>query len=484
MPVKGRSADEERYLFAQLMASAPSISLSWHVYGPDGTSTPSSFVDRIRLRDGVGEPTRVRQVWSIAENDDRPRTAYEIAVLEAGRAGIEGHADLLEPAIAEGRSDTAVVPRVSAGGLAAARADLLAAVERRFGETAPSPWFGFTGSAISLDDDPLWVTEAEKTGTCPWRAFVWRRLGVQPMPDPLLGLPAIGGPLVGSVVHGVLEAIVGDAVGHRSELGEALAAEGVPVPCPGRDRLEELLRREAYRVARREGLAPMGMAPLLEARARQFLEVERELEWSRGALDGVLGSEVEGRVSIAGLDGQLAFRADRVDSTGEVPVLTDYKAAKPAVTAKSDTSRRNNVARMIARGRLLQGSAYAQAGGGGTGTGRYLYLRPGDEWVDKVRELAVEASDEELAGLFFEAVRVIAGARAEGVAFPRVEEADGKDAEHCTHCSVAEACRRQDSSFRRGLVRWMGDGGEPVRADVEAARSLWWLGVERPEVEP
>jgi hypothetical protein len=228
----------------------------------------------------------------------------------------------------------------------------------------------------------------------------------------------------------------------------------------------------------------MGMAPLLEARARQFLEVERELEWSRGLFDGVLGSEVEGRVSISGLEGQLAFRADRVDSTDEGSVLTDYKAAKPAVTAQNDPFRRNNIARMIARGRLLQGSAYAHAGGDGSGTGRYVYLKPGDEWVDEVRTLAIEASDEELAGLFFEAVRVIAGARAVGVAFPRVEEADGKDAEHCKHCSVAEACRRQDSSFRRDLVRWMGEIGKPAGADEEAARSLWWLGVDRPEVEP
>ncbi len=38
------------------------------------------------------------------------------------------------------------------------------------------------------------------------------RLGVLPMPDPLLGLPGIDGPLVGQVVHGVLEDIVEDVL--------------------------------------------------------------------------------------------------------------------------------------------------------------------------------------------------------------------------------------------------------------------------------
>ena len=98
-----------------------------------------------------------------------------------------------------------------------------------------------------------------------------------------------------------------------------------------------------------------------------------------------------------------------------------------------------------------------------------------------MRELVVDGDDEVLVEPFTTAIRTISTARAEGVAFPRVEEADGKTAEHCSYCAVAEACRRDDSAFRRDLVRWMnGDEGAGESA-VDAARDLWWLGFDRPE---
>ncbi len=83
MPVKGRSADEERYLFAQLYSSAPDVRLSWHVFGAKGTMTPSPFVDRLQLRAGAPDPVRVAQLWSGDTDAERPRTAFELAVLAA-----------------------------------------------------------------------------------------------------------------------------------------------------------------------------------------------------------------------------------------------------------------------------------------------------------------------------------------------------------------------------------------------------------------
>jgi len=225
----------------------------------------------------------------------------------------------------------------------------------------------------------------------------------------------------------------------------------------------------------------MGMAPLLAARARQFLEVERDLEWESGVLHEVLGTEVEGQVSIAGLDQPLAFRADRVDGSVDAPALVDYKAAKPEVEASREPDRTNNIFRRIARGRLLQGPAYSQAGKSGNGSGRYLYLKPGEKWDDAVRQIAIGGSDEAFREAFSGAVRTIAAAQAEGIVFPRVEEADGKDAKHCGYCAVKEACRRQDSGFRRDLVRWMRGADGAGRPDADAARTLWWLGVDRPE---
>ena len=482
MPVKGRSADEERYLFAQLLSSAPSVTLSWHVYGAQGTMTPSPFVDRLQLRAGMDAPTSIQQLWSSDENAIRPRPAYELAVLAAPSAGARGIGGLLAAAVAEGRTDageeSALVPPEN---VAAARTDLMAVVEPPAKAAGRSPWFGVSGAGEDPDDTTLWVTHAERTGTCPWRAFVERRLGVMPLPDPLLGLPGIDGPLVGKVVHGVLEAIVSETVANRGELEEVRARAPVEIRWPDRDRLDELVVREAGRVAARDGLEPLGMAPLLAARARPFLEVERGLEWEGGALGRVLGTEVEGSTTVPGVSRTLSFRADRVDRDGETIVLVDYKAAKPMSAAAKEPTRSDHLRKKIARGRLLQAAAYSQASGIENARGEYLYLKPGEDWTDEMREVVIDGDDDVLAEPFSTAIETIATARREGVAFPRVEEADGKTAEHCAHCAVAEACRRDDSAFRRDLVRWMNGVEDSGDAAVDAARALWWLGFDRPE---
>jgi CRISPR/Cas system-associated exonuclease Cas4 (RecB family) len=474
MPVKGRSADEERYLFAQLLSSGPSVRLSWHVYGADGTMTPSPFVDRLQARPGVDEPTPIQQLWSTDATAGGPRTAYELAVLAAPSAGARGIGELLAAAVKEGRADSgAESASVTADEVATARTAVMAA--------GPSPWFGIGGAGEDPEDETLWVTHAERTGVCPWRAFVERRLGIMPLPDPLLGLPGIDGPLVGQVVHGVLEAIVGNSVAKRGELAEVLARKPVDVRWPDRDGLDELVKTRARRVAAREGLEPLGMAPLLAARARQLLEVERGLEWESGVLAGVLGTEVEGSATIPGVSRTLSFRADRVNGDGEAVVLVDYKAAQPMSVATRAPKRREHLRTKIGRGRLLQAAAYSQASGTENAKGEYLYLKPKEDWTDEMREVVVEGGDEELIEPFATAIETIADARAQGVAFPRVVEADGKTAAHCTYCAVAEACRRDDSTFRHDLDRWMKgdeDAGYPA---ADAARALWWLGFERPE---
>ena len=482
MPVKGRSADEERYLFAQLLSSAPSVRLSWHVYGSDGTMTPSPFIDRLRLREGVGAPVAISQLWSTEEIESRPRPAYEVAVLAAPSADERGIGRLLKAAIEEGRTGldldhVSVDPDL----IAAARADLLVAVERPPDAAAPAPWFGFSGAASEGGDEPLWITHAEGIGTCPWRAFVQRRLGVQPMPDPLLGLPGIDGPLVGQVVHGVLEAVVVECVDNRGELAEVLSRQPVSVRWPDSDRLNEMVNREANRIAINEGLAPLGMAPLLAARAREFLEVERDLEWGTGALPAVLGTEVEGWARIPDVAQRLRFRADRVDVENDSTVLVDYKAAKPEVEAATEPFRSKNIRARIARGRLLQGAAYSRAEGVHSGVGRYLYLKPKDDWKDEIREIEISGNNRDFVEPFEGAVRAISEARSHGVVFPRVEEADGRSAVHCSYCAVAEACRRDDSAFRRSLVRWMNSFDGSGDSAVDAARNLWWLGFDRPQ---
>lgn len=480
MPVKGRGADEERYLFAQLMSSAPSVCVSWHVFGEKGTVTASPFVERLRLREDVPSPTPAPSLWPEEEPANRPRTAYELAVL--GGVSADALAPMIDAALAEGRSDAGVsTTTTSAHVVGAARADLVKAVEAPEGDDAPSAWFGFCGATRDPEEAPLWVTRAEQTGTCPWRAFVEERLGVAPMPDPLLGMPRIDGLLVGNVVHGVLEAVVADVVGRHGDLERALAKNPAKVKWPDQPKLEVLLSAQARRVASRAGLAPLGLEPLLVERARRVLDRAKDLEWGRGFLEGVHGAEVEGEARVPRLTRPLVFRADRVDTDGGTVVLVDYKVSKPAVTAKTEPARGKNIRRKVSRGRLLQAAAYSQAVGDQTGRGRYVYLKPGD-WADEVCELVIEGDDEDLIDGFATAVQTIDRARASGIAFPRVEEADGSSAAHCTYCGVSEACRRDDSNFRRNLVHWMNDADVGTAHPEDAvARALWWLGFDRSE---
>ena len=149
----------------------------------------------------------------------RPRTAYELAVDVANGGSREQLEESLEAALEEGRGDAgAAWMKVSTAVAATARIGLIQAVERPPTSGVVSPWFGLTGSGTGDGGEPLWVTHAEGIGTCPWRAFVERRLRVLPMPDPLLGLPGIDGPLVGRVVHEVLEAVAAQAVARGGTL--------------------------------------------------------------------------------------------------------------------------------------------------------------------------------------------------------------------------------------------------------------------------
>jgi hypothetical protein len=115
--------------------------------------------------------------------------------------------------------------------------------------------------------------------------------------------------------------------------------------------------------------------------------------------------------------------------------------------------------------------------------GRYLHLKPelGDapEEARQVRIARVmPAPSRSLA------VAAVAEAWRAGAMFARVAEPDGTDGRGCKYCSVAEACLRDDSGFRRRLVAWLA-AEDPTATPIEtAARRLWRLGVENAEEEP
>jgi len=472
MPVKARSADEERYLFAQLVSAAPQLDLSWHLRADGRRMAPSPFVERFRSSlEGAGIE-RVQGVWSPTEGRRGPRPAYEHAVLAAADEG-----DGLALAIMEGRR--AAGDRewtVAADRLASARRAVVSAAEPS-GPATPGPWSGFVGGATA-PGDRLWVTRLEGVATCPWRTFLERRLGIRPIPDPNFKLPNPDNRLLGEVVHQVLQRIVDGATGSRpASYREALDNEAVAVVWPSQTRLDRLIVDAAERVVFNEGLGGFGLVRLLAARARPVLAVAGEVEWNGASgRNGVLAAEVSGELTV-GSGRTIAFRADRLDVG---PTATDYKTGKPPSMAKMPSTRAKHLLAEVGRGRLLQAVAYALAAPAGAGTGRYVALRPeiGD-LPDEVRVTEVAADDESIVAAFRTSVGTIEAALAAGVAFPRVEEPRGKEAAHCVWCAVAEACKRDDSSFRRRLVELMETNGEAVDSAIDAARDLWWLGREQ-----
>ena len=476
MPVRARSADEERYLFAQLLSAAPNLHVSWHLASREGVRTRSSFVADLL---GPEAPDSVAPVvWSTCRSDFGPRPAFEHAVLAAAGGRREDLSSILAVAFSEGLSSDQAS---SAAELARVRVAILDEVDPRLPVSGPSPWFGFVGGACRVDRKGLSVTGVEAVAECPWSSFVTRRLGVAPMPDPHLGLPDPKGLLVGNVVHRVLELIVrGGLRDAPAEAVEELAGrDPEPIRWPDSNAFESILTEVARQVAAEAGMAQLGMAVLLAARSRPYLEVARRTEWGdEGVLTTVLAPEVSGTAEIPGVDEAIRFRADRVDRRPDGVTCVDYKTGKPVSSAKKEDTRRRHLMKKIATGRMLQAAAYASAKNLGPASGRYLWLKPDiKETPEAARSALITCDDRDAALYLASAVTAVVRASDEGAMFPRVEEVGSdKLPDHCRYCAVVEVCRRDDSGFRRRLVDWMEAGGDTARPVDSAARTLWHLG--------
>jgi len=484
-PVKARGLDEERYLFAQLLASAPHVALCWGSSADAASRAPSAFVERYRRERGlqvIATPDPARPV--VGEDPLAPRPAVEHAVLAAltAASGRDRLQPFLELAVREGRALAAAEVGVGADQAASARLDVLAEVDPPLGTGGPGPWAGLV--AAGDPGDLPWVTGLEGIATCPFQAFVRRRLGVEPMPDPRLGLPETRGPLVGELVHAVLQRIVDEATGSRRglELWELLDADPVAVPWPSNEVLEEWISAAATRIVRRRGLAAWGLEPLLAAQTRQCLEVARAIDWRDGVAPQVLAAEVNGELTVPVHERPLRFRADRVDRGPDGLVLVDYKTGRPISKARKAETRRRHLVQQIGCGASLQPVAYALAAPGAPASGRCLFLTPDIRGApEEAREVRVRDDDAEVIGVFEGAVAAVATVWVEGACFPRVAEPGKHDTpSHCQWCDVAEACRRDDSEFNRRVVAWIEGSGGGGSSRERAAVDLWWLGRARP----
>jgi len=467
IPIKGRGHEEEHYLFAQLVATAPEVTLAWQVADDDGKARAASpFVERLH---SAGIDLRCDEAPGLQAPPERsaglPRTAWEVAIVEGLFGAPSRFQELLELAAAE-RSPSGT-SGVAPDALAAGRTAVLAELSDHPNRVELGPYFGFVGPqrlASDLRANPVYVTHVEGLARCPWQVFVQRLLGVEPPPNALDSLPELSPLVVGDVVHRVLEGIVEEALPGQTRSLDA-ATEALPVPWPEPEVLERLLRRVAADRVRREGLGPPSFARVLVEMARPHVLAARRHDWpEHGEPVRCVGAELQGSVDVRTDGGDLRrlhFRADRVDRLSDGLRLVDYKTGK----AKSQRALPGGVA----TGEQLQAAAYAFGTGG---EGRYLYLA-GDAGRGSV--VAADASDPALRAAFEVSVRAALAAFDAGSFFPRLTApGDTAPARHCAWCEVREACLQGDASARARLGRWSEAGAARDAAET-AALALWRL---------
>jgi hypothetical protein len=484
LPLKRDGHHEERFLFAQLAASASEVVLLASTCDDDGRAREiSPFVERLRpVAPGEGPETVPSPTAFEALAAKVARPAHERALLAGLHADAAAFAALLPVAIEEARRELGAPP-VDVAALAAGRLAVLRELDAPAHRGAAlSPYFGFVGGIREGADPrrgPIAVTTLEKLFRCPWQTYLAQLLRIEAPPDADGELPVADGRAVGSLVHRVIERVAGGALGaSEASLEEIAKSPGVVLAWPPADELETIAREVAREILEADGVALPGFERVLALAAREPLALARALdEAERG--DGVrlVGSEVWGTLGITDSTGaprELRLRIDRVDRRGEALLLDDYKTGKLKVTQKGEAARRKALLRLVASGELLQAPAYAALvrAQTGSGLGRYLHLHA--DATEQTRELSVDAGDEEVARVFAEAVGRALAVWDAGSFFPRLlDRASDNENRACSDCAVKEACVRGDSAARGRLEHWTAQPRSAASGPEAALLGLW-----------
>jgi hypothetical protein len=492
LPVKADGHDEDRYLFAQLMAAAPAVTLSCALCDDDGKARPvSPLLEGLRWASHVGDPRMAPALYSAASLDGEVaplRPAHEHALLAGLHGGSRDHfGNVL--AVALGESARAVaVSDGSVEELAAGRVSVLSEQDPRGSRRSTlGPYFGLVG-APTCGFDPratdLYVTTIETLAKCPWQGFLRRVLRLEPAPDPHAALPSASDPrLVGSLVHRVLEEIVRVGLGEPSrKLADAVGLTPIEVSWPEPGDLDRLVEDCAVALAREEGIGFQGFPRVMALQARPRIELARLHAWPGDGFEAV-AVEAIGRARVRDhhdVEREILFKADRIDRAADALRLVDYKTGKPPSVLKREESRVHELHRQVRRGERLQSVAYALAGaelGFPQSEGVYLHLVPDDV---PAREFVTRADDQDFIDDFSQAVGTVLEAWDEGCFVPRLAK-PGSDEEPklCERCEVKEACVRGDSGARMRLVEWTAQAPPQPDAAIERALlGIWNLPAE------
>jgi ATP-dependent helicase/nuclease subunit A len=478
LPVKSEGHDEDRYLFAQLLSASPEVTLSCSVTDDDGKPHPvSPLVERLQSDGTVPEPVAIPSLYGVcapagADASRTPRPAHEHAILTGLYGSRKRFERVLRIALDEGAAKGPGTGRAEPLVLARSRCAVLAELDPPSSQPRdPGPYFGYTGGPPGATDtaaaETPYVTVLEGLAGCPWRTFLSRVLRLELPPDSLGELPGVEPVTLGSVVHHALERIALQALGEVPvDLDAAWRRDPVPVRWPDGETLEALVRSCAESVAREEGIALRGFERILAKRALARLEIARERDWSEpDAPVPVLGAELTASVALPDAHGQertVRFRADRVDRSEDGLRLTDYKTGKPPDTQKTLSKREEHHHQRVARGEMLQATAYALAGGRyAPAQGRYLFLDPNTP--EYACSLEVRSDDEAFAAAFESAVRTVLEVWDRGAFFPRLADAGRREGEGARSLWVVRDEGRLSARRLGGAAPARGLGGRGRR---------------------
>jgi len=451
LPVKQEGFAEERYLFAQLCAASPFVTLSWQSEDEAGKATPASPLVE-RLLQGGGSARAVRSVLAPPlAGDEEERPADEWVQL-AGLHGTRADYERLLPTVLGNSADAARDH--------GARIAILNEQSRSPRATPDlGPYYGFVGSlGDAAAEDPrnaqLYVTALERVASCPWETFLTRVLKLELRPDPLAGLPQIHDKrLVGIAVHAVLEEIVRAAGAPCDKpLEDVIESPPTPVAWPSEEALSKIVRETCLRALRDSGIPHAGLARGLERVVRPYIERAAELDsWKTAPVD-VLGAELTAHVGdprSADSARKVYFKADRVDAG---PRLTDYKTGKPISTATQEKTREKHFNSDIGTGSKLQANAYASVAE--DASGRYLFTKA--DLDDDNTTFETHATGERQQ-TFLETLGKTLDAWEDGLFFPRLLKFNDTGTNYlgCKYCEVRSACMQDDTSYRSRFERYV-----------------------------
>ena len=486
VPVKKLGHDEERFLFAELVASAPHVTLSWPLASDEGRPCArSSFVERLRWGGGFEEPAVARSVLVPMSGGPAQLLSVEEHALRAALFGPPSRLEAVLPVALRslGREILGDGAASAVGPLAASRLAVLREAEGKPFRGSPQlgPYFGFVGAQRAANDPRaarLYITTLERLSRCGWQTFLERLLRLEAPSDAGGALPGIDKRLLGSAVHRAIDRVFGEDGNAATAPVRARAALW-----PDDAQLAEVTIEAAAGLLEDEGVSLRGLARVLAQQALPYVLRARSLDQAEPQPVQIVGVERERRIDVADARGRahaLYFRADRIERIGERERLTDFKTGKPISDRKLETTRRKAFIAAVARGEVLQPVAYARSTQG-EGAGRLLYLRP--DLPDDVAEFSASRGDAELDEPFDTALHGLFDAWHAGSFFPRMLGPDlDKEPTACQFCDVAQACLRGDTGARRRFSAWVQAseaGGEGQLAGAERSLlNLFRLGAE------